>query len=400
MSGAEAHDDMPDEAFDADEALKEKVSFRKALGVACIAYAGVGVMEATVDFTLSRVSGSPATILTVLRRQVPWWLLWIVFAPAVLGLARHYRFDGPRWPRSAGVHAMLGVLISLSHSTLYALTSHIFTGAVVATSPWAQARLVLGRYLFTDLMTYIAAVGVYWSYEYFMHFRSSALAAARSEAQAARLQLRLADARIHALRMELNPHFLFNALNSVAGLVRKREHDGAIDMLARLGELLRTTLNRDMPPEVTLAEELALLRRFLDIELVRFGDRLRVVWEVEAGAYDAFVPPLILQPLVENALRHGIAKRSGAGLLHVSARQVGLQLELAVRDTGEGIVPRPVRAERQGIGLSNTRSRLEELYGAEASSVELTDAPGGGARARILLPFHLSRGREHAAAGA
>ncbi|MCC6317631.1 MAG: histidine kinase [Gemmatimonadaceae bacterium] len=396
----ELPDEASDEVFDADEALKQKVPFWRAFGVSVFAFLGVGVLEAIVDWSTSRLGDAPRNVGTVLRAQVPWWFLWILFAPAVLALARRYRFDGPRWPRSAVIHASIGAIISLSHSSAYAALANTLLGAAIAPTPLAQVRIVLGRFLFMDLMTYMAAIGAYWSYEYFRHFRSSALAAARMEAQAARLQLRLADARIHALRMELNPHFLFNALNSVAGLVRRREPEGAVDMLARLGELLRVTLNRDMPPEVTLAEELALLRRFLDIELVRFGDRLRVVWDIDAETYDAFVPPLILQPLVENALRHGIARRSGAGLLHVSARKVGLQLELAVRDTGEGIMPRTTRPERQGIGLSNTRARLEELYGAEVSSVDLANAAGGGARARVYLPFHLSRGQSHAAAGA
>jgi LytS/YehU family sensor histidine kinase len=262
-----------------------------------------------------------------------------------------------------------------------------------------RVRLVLLRFLFQDILTYCTTVGVYYAFEYFTGFRRSALAAARSEARAARLRLSLAEARIHALRMELNPHFLFNALNAVAGLVRKREHDAAIDTLQRLGELLRTTLNRDAPSEVSLAEELELLRRFLDIELVRFGDRLRIAWEIEPETYAAYVPPLILQPLVENALRHGISRRQGAALLRVTARRVGPQLELAVRDTGEGL-SYGGRQPREGIGLSNTRQRLSELYGAEATSLELSDVAGGGVRAKMLLPFHLTRNRLDVALGA
>ena len=205
---------------------------------------------------------------------------------------------------------------------------------------------------------------------------------------------------MHALRMELNPHFLFNALNAVAGLVRRREHDGAIDMLSRLGELLRTTLNRDLPLEVPLSEELELLRHFLEIEVVRFGDRLRVSWEVEPESQAALVPPLILQPLVENALRHGLSRRQGPALLRISARRTGLHLELSVRDTGEGLAAHGSRAPREGIGLSNTRARLEQMYGRDATALELTDVPGGGARTRLLLPFHLDAGRGHVAVGA
>jgi LytS/YehU family sensor histidine kinase len=253
-----------------------------------------------------------------------------------------------------------------------------------------QVLLFLRLYLFMDVMTYLAAGAVYYAFEYFSHFRRSALAAARSEARAARLRLNLAEARIHALRMELNPHFLFNALNAVAGLVRRRDHDAAVGMLERVGELIRTTLDRDLAPEVPLPHELELLRRFVDVELVRFGDRLRVAWDVEPEARAALVPPLILQPLVENALRHGISRRPGPALLRISARRAGPNLELAVRDTGQGLAPLGGPPPRDGIGLSNTRARLEELYGPGATSLELTNVAGGGARARLLIPFHLT----------
>ena len=386
-------------SFDPDEALRDKVDLWRAGLVAAGACLLIGFLETLKDLAFFAMAGRDRTLLAALRAQMPWWLLWVLFMPAVLSLARRWRFDGPRWPASAAVHLLLGLGIAIAHGVAFAVLYHQVTGVQLAPSLGAEVRVFLGRFLFTDILTYAATIGAYWSVEYFSHFRRSTLAAARSEARAARLQLRLAEARIHALRMELNPHFLFNALNSVAGLVRRREHDAAVDMLARLGELLRTTLDRTMPPEVTLAEELALLRRFLDIELVRFGDRLRVVWEIEADAYDALVPPLVLQPLVENALRHGIARRSGAGLLHVSARRAGLSLELAVRDTGEGLGGSG-QPPREGIGLKNTRARLDELYGEGAASVELANVQGGGARTRLLLPFHLSRGGDHVAAGA
>jgi LytS/YehU family sensor histidine kinase len=171
-------------------------------------------------------------------------------------------------------------------------------------------------------------------------------------------------------------------------------------MLARLGELLRTTLDREMPPEVPLSEELELLRRFLGIELVRFGDRLRVAWDIEQDTTGALVPPLILQPLVENARRHGISRRTGSALLRISARRAGAHLELAVRDTGDGLASFGGRPPREGIGLSNTRARLTELYGPDATSLELNDVAGGGVRARLLIPFHLTRGRSDVAIGA
>jgi LytS/YehU family sensor histidine kinase len=298
------------------------------------------------------------------------------------------------------VHVLAGIVISMAH--VAAFTALFYDAMAVAGGPTTlgmQIVAVLRRYLFMDIMTYCAAVGVYYAFEYFAYARRSALHAARPDAMAARLQLGLAEARLHALRVELNPHFLFNALNAVSGLVRRREHDAAVDMLERVGDLLRTTLNREMPPEIPLSEELGLLRRFVEIELVRFGDRLRVAWDVEPEAREALVPPLILQPLVENALRHGVSRRQGGAYLRISARRAGLHLELTVRDTGDGLTLVGGVPPREGIGLSNTRARLAQLYGPDATSLELSDAAGGGARARLLLPFHVTRAERAMAEG-
>ena len=162
----------------------------------------------------------------------------------------------------------------------------------------------------------------------------------------------------------------------------------------------KPTDDDEMPAEIPLADELSYLGRFVDIELVRFGDRLHVTWDVDADVRTALVPPLILQPLVENALRHGIARRPGPALLRVSARRSGLHVELAVRDSGDGLSPIDGRAPREGIGLSNTRARLAELYGPEAASLDVADVPGGGVRARVLLPFHTNVEDRDVAVGA
>jgi hypothetical protein len=388
-------------AIDAEPAPVDPLDWRKASLIGAGLCLVVGALETVNAYVLRQIEGTPRSWGYTIQEQLPWWVLWMVFVPLVLWLAQHFRFDGPTWRRSAFVHGCTGILIAMAHAATFAVGLHYWnpTGAAQGTVGM-DVRSFLLRYLFMDIMTYCAAVGVYYAFEYFSGFRRSALAAATSEARAARLKLNLAEARMHALRMELNPHFLFNALNAVAGLVRRREHDGAIAMLSRLGELLRTTLNRDLPTEVPLSQELELLRHFLEIEVVRFGDRLRVAWEVEPEAQVALVPPLILQPLVENALRHGISRRQGAALLRISARRSGLHLELAVRDTGEGLAAHGSRAPREGIGLSNTRARLEQLYGRDAILLELTDVPGGGARTRILLPYHLDAGRGHVALGA
>ena len=367
---------------------RDQLDWRVSSLVAAGACAAIGLLECAKDYVMLEIQGSERPMLSVLRDEALWWVLWMLLMPGVISLGRRFPFDGGRWRQATVVHLALSVILSIGHISAFG-AAYFW---VVGPTDWGPTagktiQLFAGRYLATDVVIYAAALGVYFAFEYYERFRRLALEAAQAEGRAARLQLSLVEARIHALRMELNPHFLFNALNAASGLVRKRENDAAVDMLARLGDLLRTTLDREMPSEVALSEEIHYLGRFVDIELVRFGDRLRVTWEIEADARNALVPPLILQPLVENALRHGIARRPGPAQLRIGARRAGLPLELTVRDTGEGLVP-DGRSPREGIGLSNTRARLAELYGPEAASLEVADVPGGGVRARLLLPFH------------
>ena len=386
-------DDLPEP----EEALDWRVSSLVAAG-AC---AAIGLLECAKDYVMVQIAGTQRPLLAVLRDQALWWVLWMLLMPAVIALGRQFRFDGGRWRVNGVIHLALAIVLSVAHiaafGALYFWAVGPFTWAPTA---GRTIMVFTGRYLATDVLLYAGAIGVYYAFDYFARYRRLAIEAAQAESRTARLQLNLAEARIHALRMELNPHFLFNALNSVAGLVRKRQHDAAVDMLARLGDLFRTTLDREMPSEVPLVEEVAYLARFVEIELVRFGDRLRVSWEIDADVQTAFVPPLILQPLVENALRHGVGRRPGPAQLRIGARRTGLHLELTVRDSGEGLPAADGRGPREGIGLSNTRARLTELYGPDVASVEVADVPGGGVCARIQLPFHTSVLQREVAVGA
>jgi hypothetical protein len=360
-----------------------------------------GVLETVKVYVFRHLQGIGKPAAFVVLEVMPWWTLWMPLLPLVIWLARRFRFDGPEWLWSGSVHLVSAIGLATVHVAAFSAAYR----ALFADQPafqdslGAQVRYFMARHVFTDVVTYCATVGVYLAFENFARYRRTAIAAALSDAKAARLQLSLSEARLQTLRMELNPHFLFNALNAVAGLVRRREHEAAIETLSQLGDLLRTTLNRELPPEVPLAEELGLLDRFLGIERVRFGERLQVVFDIAPDAERALVPPLILQPIVENALKHGIARRTGPATLHIGARRAGAQLELSVRDSGVGL-SRQGRPPREGVGLSNTRARLAQLYGAPACLVELTDEPAGGARTRVLFPWHLAAATELVAVSA
>jgi LytS/YehU family sensor histidine kinase len=196
----------------------------------------------------------------------------------------------------------------------------------------------------------------------------------------------MAEARLDALRMELNPHFLFNTLNAISGLVRRRDYDEAVQVLARFGDLLRITLDREAEQTTSLAKELEFLRLYLDIERVRFHDRLEVEIDVDPSLLDVRVPTLILQPLVENAVRHGIARKPGAGSIHIEVRHTRAGLRLTVTDTGVGFGAEARLSRGDGVGLSNTHARLSQLYGASAT-LELAETEGGGATVTVNLPL-------------
>ncbi len=221
----------------------------------------------------------------------------------------------------------------------------------------------------------------------------------RLQAQAAQLRAQLAGARLTALQMQLNPHFLFNTLHAISTLV-ERDPRGVRRMIARLSELLRYTLDGAAEQVVPLRQELHFIERYLEIMQVRFQGRLIVETEVERAVLDAQVPNLILQPLVENAVKHGVGELSAGGRLELVARRSGELLVLSVRDNGPGLSGLRQQPERgPGVGLRNTRERLEQLYG-EHARLELEPAEGGGTIARIELPFSLAAATPEPAAGA
>ncbi|HEV7768956.1 MAG TPA: histidine kinase [Thermoanaerobaculia bacterium] len=234
----------------------------------------------------------------------------------------------------------------------------------------------IGRFRFLNqLVVYLAVLAAGFAREYFLRDQ-------QRQRQAAQLQAQLAEARLDALRMQINPHFLFNTLHAVSALV-ERDPSGVRRMIARLSELLRYTIESHATDEVPLREELAFLRRYIEIMEIRFQGRLHVGTSIAEDTQEALVPNLILQPIVENALEHGVNRASGEGRISINARRDGDRLVLTVRDNGPGLDA----SNESGVGLANTRARLEQLYGARAS-LTLAAAEGGGVVAEITLPYH------------
>ena len=234
-----------------------------------------------------------------------------------------------------------------------------------------------------DFMIYLLILGTGLTRNYFIRYRDRLGETRRLHAEAADLRAQLAEARLAALRSRLNPHFLFNTLNAVAALV-ERDPPGVRRMLARLGELLRFSLDESNDQEITVDREVELVRRYLDIMEVRFQGRLETNLTVDDAVKNALVPTLILQPLVENAFKHGVSMIEETGIVSVDARRDGADLVLTVTDNGPG----PVSPNGSGEGVANTRKRLQELYGDQHRFELGSASPDGGAVVTVRLPYH------------
>ncbi|HEV7589625.1 MAG TPA: sensor histidine kinase [Longimicrobium sp.] len=312
-----------------------------------------------------------------LAMRMPYWYAWALLVPLLQWLARRYPLERMRWMRGAAIQLVGGVAIMFLHSGVELGMQRLLPQwPFIMGNPYPRnvEQFVVGS-LGNGVGTYaILLCGVYCA-AYYARYRERELAASQ-------LQGQLAHAQLQALRMQLNPHFLFNALNSISMLVRGGQSGEAVRMLAGLGDLLRGVLEEERPNEVPLREELDFLTRYLAIEQIR-ADRLQVRMVVAPELMDARVPNLILQPLVENAIRHGIARSSAAGLVEIGARRENGALLLSVRDDGPGL-----SADgngREGVGLTNTRARLARMYGDE-QGLEMVDAEGGGTLVTIRLP--------------
>jgi two-component system, LytTR family, sensor kinase len=304
------------------------------------------------------------------------WYTCAIFTPLFFVATRRWPMERPRLATRVPLHVgiMLGSVV-----IKYAIYFPIFRSVVPSSTLTFSA--LLQRSIINEMIAFGAMAGVIHAVEYYKRFREG-------ERVALQLQARLSDAQLRALRAQLNPHFLFNTLNAVTTLLH-RDPDSADMMLTRLGELLRLTLRTDPGHETTLREEAELLERYLDVMRVRFPDKVTVSSHFESNAADALVPSFVLQPIVENAFEHGVARLQRHGIIDISGRVECDTLILSVRDNGDGASVNNDNGNGHGLGLENTRRRLVELYGA-AGSVRLTQSPDRGTLVEVRLPYHLA----------
>jgi two-component system LytT family sensor kinase len=302
------------------------------------------------------------------------WLPFAALAPLIITLARRFPLEPSTWRFSLLVHVGGSLAVCLGYAVLRWALSYV---PIVDPSPLPFVWLLVSQF-YLAFQSYWVLVAVHQAWHNYMRFRDRAL-------RASQLEARLAKAQLEVLKGQLHPHFLFNTLNAISTLVH-RDPSAADEMITQLSDLLRMSLDSIGVQEVTLGQEIDFLSRYLDIQRTRFQDRLHVEISVPSELLGVMVPNQVLQPIAENAIKHGLSASPDGGRIVVTARRTGSWLELAVRDSGPGIRLGPEGLPVGGIGLRNTRERLRELYGPGAV-LTLANHPEGGAVVRLHLPL-------------
>jgi len=328
----------------------------------------------------------------------PWWrylISWMVgvwllaaMTPSILWCGRRWPIERHGWPARIAIHAALAVACSaIQILGLAATTSTLgFLGAL-SPQTFGETLGILAVVSFhNNLVSYWTIIGIQHGLDYYRRYQERERQALRLELRTSELETQLVRARLGALKMQLQPHFLFNTMNAIMVLVRQQRGPEAEETIARLSDLLRFVLDDALAQEVALGRELEYLRLYLSIEQLRFADRLRVELDADPAILDAAIPHMALQPLVENAVRHGTSQSEAGGTIRLTARRIAETLVVEISDDGPGLPATP--PQRRGIGLDNTRARLHQLYGDQAS-LSIANGAAAGAVVRLVLPYHL-----------
>jgi hypothetical protein len=344
----------------------------------------VGLSFAGQNYFSAMAFGNSVPLTRALRSALAdWYVLGALFYPT-LWACRRFPLERHLIRRNIGFHILFGAVFSLAHIVLFILVQGVLYPAAFAFKESFAFWFV--RRFHGNLFYYATFVTVSHALAYYKRLRER-------ELRASELEVRLARAQLQALKMQLQPHFLFNTLHTIAELVHE-DPEVADRIITRLSDLLRMTLDNSSTHEVTLRQELDFLERYLEIEQTRLGDRLRVHMEVAPETLGAKVPSLILQPLVENAIRHGIAPHSSVGEITVHSEQRNGALRLQVRNSRPVLRKSRMTSSENGIGLTNTRSRLEQMYGGRQSFEIISDSPEGFV-VNIAIPFSEQENDEH-----
>jgi two-component system LytT family sensor kinase len=342
----------------------------------------IGIVFTLQGYFTSYRSERPVTLTDSLYLQMTWSYLWALATPLVLYAATKLPIERNNWIRSSQLHIPISIVLSVILTALGHVLNWLYWGWSMG-KPFSFERM--GRFVVAN---FSEGIGIYllitltsYAFNYYSRYREGQVRTLQLEAQ-------LSNAQLQALKMQLHPHFLFNTLHSISALLNK-DTEAARRMITRLGDFLRLTLENSGSQEVTLQQEMEFLSCYLEIERIRFQNRLVTRINVAQQTLEAKVPNLILQPIVENAIRHGIAPRSTPGLIEIEAKHRNGTLRIQVRDNGPGLSDHRTSEImfKKGLGLANTEARLERLYGA-AHLFDLSNNPDGGLIVTLEIPFH------------
>jgi len=377
---------MTDDAFPDFESKGSSIKIRRRpwgrLGLIWGIWTFIGIVFTLQGYFTSYRSERPMPFTDSVYLQMTWSYLWALATPLVLWAAARLPIERNNWIRSSLLHVPISILLSVFLTALGHILLWLYWG-YRAGKPFSFANM--SRFVVAN---FSEGIGIYmlialtsYAYGYYTRYREGQLRTLQLEAQ-------LSQAQLQALKMQLHPHFLFNTLHSISALLTK-DVEAARKMITRLGDFLRLTLENSGSQEVTLQQEMEFLSCYLEIERIRFQNRLVTRIDLPSQTLEAKVPNLILQPIVENAIRHGIAPRSTPGLIEIEAKQLSNKLRIQVRDNGPGLSDHrsSVNLFKKGLGLANTETRLERLYGAD-HLFDLSNNPEGGLIVTLEIPFH------------
>jgi signal transduction histidine kinase len=357
-----------------DRSTELRVDWRIATGVA----AALVLLFTIQNYLAPAAARAGASLERFFQLQIIVWGSWLLLSPWIFAVARRWRRSGTYTPLAFAKQVLIAFVISIAASALSGVLRWLAGISVYTELPDVVVSSVIAMFG-SSVLRYSLIAAAYHAVAYHREVRER-------DVRAARLESALLKAKLESLQGRLHPHFLFNTLNSILALIRDQPA-AAERMLGSLADLLRASLHADPSAEVPLEQELDLVRQYVSIQQMRFTDRLNVSYDVAPEAQHALVPHLLLQPLVENAIRHGIAPREAPGHVRIAAGRQDDRLRLVVEDDGVGMGEGRAETAGSGFGLQGTRARLEQLYGA-AAHVDLQHRTPSGVTATVDLPFH------------
>ena len=357
----------------------------KTFGLSLIVWVLIGFISSSRYYLSGLFQGKGVSLAAFFNEAIFCFVLWALLTPTILNLSRRYPLTGDKLIPRLSFHLGAGLLTSVVYSALETVAGLVQKGAPAdAPSLLSSFQLIFVTGAFPQIMTYGAIVGAGHVMEYYRRQRQREREVSEIKLRASQLESSLRQAQLDALRLQIHPHFLFNTLNTISFLMRE-DVEAANRLLIQLSELLRVAVRTEQQ-EIPLRQELDFLNRYLEIEQTRFQDRLSVEMQIEPETLDAMAPALLLQPLVENAIKHGIAQSSEPGVVRVSARRKQDFLEIEIRDSGPGFPAAEAAGAGAGVGLANTRARLKRIYNSDCR-FEVGNAKSGGGLIAVSIPY-------------